>query len=103
MIATPSMFKGTLTAFVNCEGVNVGDKPIKSVTVRIVPAFGPADDTELTCSDLAPGEVCAASIVPPDFFAGHCKVEFTGSKRSIRGSMSVIGEGDNVQAQLAAQ
>jgi hypothetical protein len=103
-IATPSMFSGSLTEAVNCEAVNVGEKTIHSVTVRIVPAFAPLTGAEATCTDLAPGAVCVTSIAPPPaFFAGHCKVEFTGGKRSIRGAMSLIEAGDNVRAQLAAQ
>jgi hypothetical protein len=95
------MFSGTLTGLITCEATNVGDKPIKSVTVRLVPVGGVASP-EQTCQDMPPSGLCIAT-VSTFFWSGSCRVDFTGSKRSIRGSMSVIEAGNNVRQQLATQ
>lgn len=101
-LATAAMFRGTNTVGFACEAVNVGDKPIKSVTVRLVPAFG-GPLQPVSCTNLAPGAVCHTSTLDSSFHSGHCRIDFTGSKQNIRGSMSVIGSGNNVLEQLPAQ
>ncbi|HEY8518339.1 MAG TPA: hypothetical protein VIS07_22730 [Candidatus Binatia bacterium] len=101
MLATPVMFRGTNTVGFACEAVNVGSKPIKSVTVRIVPFVGPVNPVSI-CTNLSPGSVCFVSTVEPAFQSGHCRIEFTGGKQNVRGSMSVVGSGNNVLEQIPA-
>jgi hypothetical protein len=100
-IITSPLYTGTLTTIVICEAYNVGDKPIGSVTVTLVPAFGVGDS--VTCTDLEPAQFCQDSVPSPPPFSGFtCKITFTGGKKSIRGSISLAGTGNNITAVLPA-
>ena len=104
VLATPVTSTVSLPADVQCNGVNVGESPIASLTARLVPTpqsvalFGSAV-VEETCVNVAPGEICGPSISVPagKGFAGHCKVIFTGSKKNVRGSIFIQGFGNVVQ------
>lgn len=100
-LATAALFRGTNTVGFACEAVNVGSKPIKTVTVRIVPFAGPPIAPS-TCTDLAPGAICFVNTAEPAFHSGHCRVDFSGGKQNIRAAMSMIGSGNNVLQQLPA-
>lgn len=101
-LATPSMFSGTGINAAACEGVNVGSKPLKLVTVTFVPAYLGGPSATNTCVDLAPGSVCQAYISIPPFFSGHCRIDFKGGRKSIRGALSVIDTGNHIAAALPA-
>src|SRR5262245_57091696 len=62
-IVTSPRYTGTLTTIVICEAYNVGNKPIDSVTVTLVPAFGVGDS--VTCTDLGPAGFCQDSVPSP--------------------------------------
>ena len=104
ILATPVTGTVALPADVQCTGGNVGESPIASLTARLVPTpqsvalFGSAV-VEETCVNVAPGDICGASIAVPagNGFAGHCKVIFTGSKKNVRGSIFIGGFGNVVQ------
>src|SRR5262245_49590612 len=105
-LATPLMFSGTEVTGFFCDAVNVAGSPIASVTVQVVASSDSTQPgSELTCDNLAPGDLCETGVFadPPSFFAGHCKVIFTGSRKSVRGSMVATGSGNNVRAQVAAE
>jgi hypothetical protein len=101
-LATPSVFTGTGTDFVDCTAVNVGESPIASLTVRLFPRPGGAEGEEKTCVNVVPGDICFTAVDVPPFDVGHCKVIFTGSKRNVRGSISLGDLGSNVSVQLPA-
>ena len=98
---TPALYTGTLTALVVCEAINVGDKPISSVTVTLVPLFGVG--TSVTCTDLAPTAFCQDSeLSPPPFSSFFCSISFSGGKKSLRAAISLAGSGNNLTAVLPA-
>src|SRR5262245_7041420 len=106
-LATPRMFSGTEVTGFFCDAVNVAESPIASVTVKLVPiVVGSIQGSELTCDNLAPGDVCETGVVAADplSFSGHCKIIFTGSRKSLRGSMvATDGADNNIRAQLNAE
>ncbi len=90
-----------MTTFVVCEAINVGDKPINSVTVTLVPVFGVG--TSVTCTDLAPTAFCQDSEPsPPPFSSFSCNVSFSGGKKSVRAAISLASAGNNMTAVLPA-
>src|SRR5262245_5265786 len=104
-LATPLMFSGTEVTSFFCDAVNVAESPIASVTVKLVAAsVSGAQGSEFTCNNLAPGDACETGAFAAPFFAGHCKIIFTGSRKSLRGSMvATDGTGNNVRAQVDAE
>ena len=106
-LATPLMFSGTEVTSFFCNAVNVAESPIASVTVKLVPiGVGSIQGSEFTCDNLAPGDVCDTGVVAADplFFSGHCKGIFTGSRKSLRGSMvATDGAENSIRLQVDAE
>jgi len=104
-LATPLMFSGTEVTQLFCDAVNVAVSPIASVTVKLVATrFSETQGSEVTCNNLAPGDDCVTGVVAAPFFAGHCKIIFTGSSKGVRGSMVATNGADNdIRAQVGAE
>jgi hypothetical protein len=103
MLATSGIFSGSDTQLVDCLAINVGESPIASVTVQLVPTSnsdGKGDS--FTCVNV-PGETCEDLIDTPPFFSGHCKIIFTGSRKNVRASVSLIASGNNLRVELPAE
>lgn len=100
-LITPALYTGTLTTLVACEAINVGEKPIGSVTVTLVPVFGVG--TSVTCTDLPPAGFCQdVEVSPPPFSSFSCNISFSGGKKSVRAAISLAGAGNNMTAVLPA-
>ncbi len=70
-----------------CQVVNVGTKPITTVTVRF-----PDSGDSTTCTNLGAGAPCFAyaTLTPPN---GFCAATFSGSKSNVRGAI-YLQDGD---------
>ena len=98
-LVTPSIYKGSDTTWFFCEAVNVGEKVIKSLTVTLVQHSGPA--TSITCTDVGPTEFCQDAEPALPFFSGFCRIDFSGSKKDVRGAISMTAVND-IRAILPA-
>lgn len=99
--AQPAATVPCADTLVACEAINVGDKPVSSETVTLVPVFGVG--TSVTCTDLAPTGFCQDSeLPPPPFSSFSCNVSFSGGKKSLRAAISLAGAGNNITAVLPA-
>jgi hypothetical protein len=65
-----------------CSAVNVGTKPIASITVSIVDNLGNALASN-TCTSLAANAFCGAGTSPSTFLLrGHCSISGSGNFRA---------------------
>src|SRR5262245_19126344 len=104
VLATSGVFTGSETQFVDCQATNVGESPITSVTIQLVPNSNSAGKGDtFTCENVAPGEICEDLITTPPFFTGHCRIIFTGSRKNVRASMSLADTGNNMRVVLPAE
>jgi hypothetical protein len=67
-----------------CRAVNVGKKPI-AITVTRGDLNG--SDAQISCTSVAPGSGCATA--PTGTTLSYCRFDFEGSKRAVRGSLTV--------------
>jgi hypothetical protein len=97
-VTTGIGFKGGDQAFIFCSGTNVGNNPVATMTVSLIDVNGNVANT-FTCAPVNPGGVCDVATT----VSAHCKVEFTGSKQTVRGSLFVIDARNNLQIVEPAQ
>ena len=95
-LQTPLMFANG-TDFIVCLATNVGTVPIATVTVSVVDGANVTQNTT-TCSNLAPGEPCQAETQQD----ARCAISFTGSKKNIRGYVTVGDAAQNMKATIPA-
>ena len=72
------------TATLACRAVNVGKKPL-AITVTRGDLNG--SDAQISCTSVAPGSGCATA--PTGTTLSYCRFDFEGSKRAVRGSLTV--------------
>jgi hypothetical protein len=60
------------------------------MTVSLIDLSGDVAKTQ-TCAPVNPGGVCQTETTSP----AHCRIEFKGSKRAVRGSLSVNSSSGN--------
>jgi hypothetical protein len=91
-----TLYTGTLTNFSNtrCFATNVSTKAL-SLKVTLV-NFQGADVATKTCN-LVPNESCLLDHA----VANSCRLEFKGSKNSVRGTVEVIGDGGYISTSDA--
>ena len=71
-----------------CDIVNVGPKPIRSVTLDIINSFTAQVLESETCTDVQPNTECVVFFqVPQDALRAFCAVTVTGSANGLRGSL----------------
>jgi hypothetical protein len=92
VLTTGIGFKGGDQALIFCTGTNVGNNPVATMTVSLIDVNGNVANT-LTCAPVNPGGVCDVATT----VSAHCKVEFTGSKQTVRGSLFVVDASNNLQ------
>lgn len=101
-LTTGVLFPGSNTVAVVCLATNVdAAKTIPSITVSVIGTNGAVVNSE-TCLNVAPGGFCSDSSFGPPVDS-HCRIEFEGSKKSIRGSGSLIATSNNITALEAAR
>ena len=96
LLQTPLVFTNGIDGIV-CLATNVGTVPIATVTVSVVDGTNVTQNTA-TCSNLAPGEPCQAETQQD----ARCAISFTGSKKNIRGYVTVGDAANNMKATIPA-
>jgi hypothetical protein len=97
LLQTPVVFTNG-TDRIYCIATNVGTTPLTSVTVSNVDQTNTTVNT-FTCPSVAPGSFCDAFTTTT---SSRCTISFKGSKKNIRGLVTVVDAANNMKATIPA-